>query len=42
LVHGMLGACIRQGQIMTVARKLASYKLVVVDVLWVGGTKGAR
>ena len=36
----MLGACIRQGQIMTVVRKLARYKLVVVDVQWGRWDKG--
>ena len=40
MVHGMLGACIRQGQIMTVVRKLARYKLVVVDVQWGRWDKG--
>ena len=36
MVHGMLGACIGQGQLMTVARELVRYKL---DLMCVQGVR---
>ena len=46
MVHGMLGAYIGQGQLMTVVRELARYKLDLVGVREVrwdkGGTLRAR